>query len=99
MPRKNRSTALALALVLLLGLAGQAAMARPLQRHAAVNNTNAGDFLAAAWAWFTAQWSGLGQVVAAPARAVTGASPTGSGGSDPNGGGSNCLLPGPGTPP
>jgi hypothetical protein len=99
MPRKNRCTALALALVLLLGLAGQAAMARPLQRQAAANDTTAGDFLAAAWAWITAQWTGLGQVLAAPVRAVTGAWVKDTGGSDPNGHAGSCPIRGGGTPP
>jgi hypothetical protein len=99
MPRKNRRTALVLALALLVGLAGQAAVALPLGHRPAVNESSAGDFLAAAWAWLTAQWSSLGHVVAAPARVVTGVWEKTSGGGDPNGGGHSCVLPGPGTPP
>jgi hypothetical protein len=101
MPRKNRCTALVLALALLVGLAGQAAVALPLGGHrSAANETSAGDFLATAWAWLTAQWSNLGQVVAAPARVVTGAWVKVSPGGDPNGGSGNCSHPGaPGTPP
>jgi hypothetical protein len=99
MPRKNRSTALVLALALLLGLAGQAAMALPQGHRAATNETSAGDLLAAAWAWLTAQWSNLGQVVTAPARAVGGVSVKTGPTTDPGGHPGNCIQPGPGTPP
>ena len=99
MPRKNRRTALVLVLALLVGLAGQAAVALPPGHRSAANETSAGDLLAAAWAWLTAQWSSLGHAAAAPARLVTGVWEKGSGGSDPNGGQGHCIVPAPGTPP
>jgi hypothetical protein len=85
MPRKNRCTALALVFALLVCLAGQAAVALPLAGpRAAANDTTAGDFLSAAWAWLANHWANLGNAIAARPAPVA-VEKTGSGG-DPNSG-------------
>lgn len=85
MPRKNRCTALAVVFALLVCLAGQAAVALPLAGpRAAVNDSTAGDFLSAAWAWLAGHWANLGNAIAA--RPAPAASEKSAGGADPNGG-------------
>ncbi|HYL05090.1 MAG TPA: hypothetical protein VE075_03570 [Thermoanaerobaculia bacterium] len=88
MPRKNRCTALALVFALLVCLAGQAAAAMPLAGpRTAANDSTAGDFLGAAWAWIASHWANLGNAVAA--RPAPTAVEKSGGGSDPNSGGSH----------
>ena len=88
MPRKNRSTAVALVFALLLCLAGQAAAAMPVAGpRAAAGDTTAGHFLATVWAWLASRWTELGNVVASPARHATAPGHVmGAGAGDPNGG-------------
>jgi hypothetical protein len=95
MPRNNRRTALVLALALLVGLAGQAAAALPLGPRSAASETSTGDFLAAVWAWLTAQWSGLGHAAVSTSHPVTGAWEKDGSHTDPNGHPANCIRLGP----
>ena len=98
MPRKKRCTALVLSLVLIAGIASQAAAAFPLGgSRAAVNDTTAG-LLGAVWGWLTGQWANLGHLVAVQTQHVTGVWQKTGPGISPNGG-SGCSQPPASTPP
>jgi hypothetical protein len=83
MPRKIRCLSLAISLIVLAGLLGQAAQAAPLAQGARFNDTSAGDYLASVWGWFTAKVNGLGHIAF---RQASGAWEKDGGGSDPNNG-------------
>ena len=67
MPRKNRGPALILVLALLVGLAGQVAVAQPPGTRSAIAESSAG-VLAGVWGWLTERWSSLGQALGTPAQ-------------------------------
>ena len=90
MPRKNCCTALVLVFALLVCLAGQAAAAMPLAGpRTAANDSTAGDFLGATWAWIASHFPGLDNAVAA--RPAPTAVEKSAGGTDPNSGGSHIA--------
>jgi hypothetical protein len=87
MPRKNRGPAVVLVLSLLIGLAGQAALALPLGSRPAIAESGAAEsYLAAFWGWLAERWSNLSQGLATPAQQPNRVWEKSAAGSDPNNG-------------